>query len=165
MHRRLAAQRVNRVNLRREFFSATPHDALVQLRDLAGDVLQFTELPEVLEYRQSVNLRTAERSVGQPSAAVADCATAAALSATRSGTSACGRSTGADSSPRSTVSATEAIVSTAWVRPMPHDTASSAKSSPVIRSSRFRPATASPECRYADEARNTGAASYKGATL
>ena len=59
MHRRLAAKRVNRVNLRREFFSATPHDALVQLRDLAGDVLQFTELPEVLEYRQSVNLRTA----------------------------------------------------------------------------------------------------------
>jgi hypothetical protein len=59
MHRRLAAKRVNRVNLRREFFYATPHDALVQLRDLAGDVLQFTELPEALEYRQSVNLRTA----------------------------------------------------------------------------------------------------------
>ncbi len=58
MHRRLAEKRVNRVNLRREFFYATPHDALVQLRDLAGDVLQFTELPEALEYRQSQNLRT-----------------------------------------------------------------------------------------------------------
>lgn len=58
MHRRLGEKRVNRVNLRREFFYATPHDALVQLRDLAGDVLQFTELPEALEYRQSQNLRT-----------------------------------------------------------------------------------------------------------
>ncbi len=60
MHRRLAEKRVNRVNLRREFFYATPHAALVELRDLAGDVLQFEELAEALEYRQSVNLAANE---------------------------------------------------------------------------------------------------------
>jgi hypothetical protein len=57
MHRRLADRRVNRINLRREFFYATPHEALAQLRDLAGDVLQFEEVPEAIEYRQSSTLQ------------------------------------------------------------------------------------------------------------
>lgn len=56
MHQRLADRRVNRVNLRREFFYATPHQALGHLRDLAGDVLSFEEVPEALEYRQSRTL-------------------------------------------------------------------------------------------------------------
>lgn len=56
MHRRLADKRVNRVNLRREFFYATPNEALVHLRDLAGDVLTFEEMPEAIEYRQSLTI-------------------------------------------------------------------------------------------------------------
>lgn len=53
MHRRFEERRVNQVNLRREFFYATPVEALAQLRDLTGEVLEFTEMPEALEYRQS----------------------------------------------------------------------------------------------------------------
>jgi hypothetical protein len=60
MHRRLADRRVNRINLRREFFYATPSEALEHLRELAGDVLTYTEVPEALEFRQSQNLRDAE---------------------------------------------------------------------------------------------------------
>lgn len=56
MHRRLDDKRVNRVNLRREFFYATPNDALVHLRDLAGDVLTFEEIPEAIEFRQSLTI-------------------------------------------------------------------------------------------------------------
>ena len=56
MHRRLADRRVNRVNLRREFFYATPREAVGQLRDLASEVLSFTEIPEALEFHQSQNL-------------------------------------------------------------------------------------------------------------
>ena len=56
MHRRLADKRVNRVNVRREFFYATPNEALVHLRDLAGDVLTFEETPEAIEYRQSLTI-------------------------------------------------------------------------------------------------------------
>lgn len=53
MHARLADRRVNRVNLRREFFYATPAEARALLLELAGDLLQFEELPEALEFRQS----------------------------------------------------------------------------------------------------------------
>ncbi|GAA3207477.1 DUF4041 domain-containing protein [Oerskovia jenensis] len=53
MHQRLADRRVNRINLRREFFYATPNEALGHLRDLTGDVLTFEEIPEALEFRQS----------------------------------------------------------------------------------------------------------------
>ncbi|WP_307816069.1 DUF4041 domain-containing protein [Myceligenerans indicum] len=56
VHRRMAERRVNRVNLRREFFYATPHQVLDHLRDLAGDVLQFDEVPEAIEFRQSQSL-------------------------------------------------------------------------------------------------------------
>lgn len=62
VHRRLADRRVNRINLRREYFYATPHDALEQLRDLAGEVLTFEELPEAIEFRQSVTLRDSSPS-------------------------------------------------------------------------------------------------------
>jgi len=54
MHQRLADRRVNRVNLRREFFYATPQEVKQHLKDLAGELLQFEELPEALEYRQSL---------------------------------------------------------------------------------------------------------------
>lgn len=60
MHQRLASKRVNRVNLRREFFHATPLEARDLLQELTGDLLQFDEQPEALEYHQS--LRVSENS-------------------------------------------------------------------------------------------------------
>jgi hypothetical protein len=57
MHQRLADRRVNRVNLRREFFYATPQEVKEHLAELAGELLQFEELPEALEYRQSITDR------------------------------------------------------------------------------------------------------------
>src|SRR5512139_3114640 len=53
MHGRLDALRVNRVNRRREFFRATPLDVKAHLAELAGELLQFQDVPEALEYRQS----------------------------------------------------------------------------------------------------------------
>ena len=53
MHQRLAGARVNTVNSRREFFRATPLEVKGLLADLAGELLQFQEMPEALEYRQS----------------------------------------------------------------------------------------------------------------
>ena len=55
MHRRLADRRVNLVNRRREFFYATPVEVREMLVEVAGDLLEFTELPEAAEYHQSVN--------------------------------------------------------------------------------------------------------------
>jgi hypothetical protein len=54
MHAGLADRRVNRVNMRREFFYATPAEARDQLLQLAGDLLQFEERPEAVEYHQSL---------------------------------------------------------------------------------------------------------------
>lgn len=53
MHRQLAAQRVNQVNLRREFFYATPAEARDLLTRLTGELLHFKELPEAVEFHQS----------------------------------------------------------------------------------------------------------------
>jgi hypothetical protein len=55
MHNRLADRRVNRVNKRREFFYITPAEAKAHLLALAGDLLEYTEVAEAVEYRQSVN--------------------------------------------------------------------------------------------------------------
>jgi len=56
MHQRLAEKRVNRVNLRREFFYATPAEARGHLADLAGELLTFQESPEAIEFHQSRNI-------------------------------------------------------------------------------------------------------------
>jgi len=69
MHARMAEARVNSVNLRREFFYATPGEAKLHLAELAGELLQFEDLPEALEYRQGLTNRKAAPSVVQePSA-------------------------------------------------------------------------------------------------
>jgi multidrug efflux pump subunit AcrA (membrane-fusion protein) len=52
MHERLAASRVNVVNRRREFFSATAIEVKRHLAELTGEMLEFNEIPEALEYRQ-----------------------------------------------------------------------------------------------------------------
>ncbi len=60
LHQRLADKRVNMVNPRREFFHATPAEVKALLAELAGDLLQFEDFPEALEYRQSLVQRRAE---------------------------------------------------------------------------------------------------------
>lgn len=55
LHKRFAEQRVNRVNLRREYFYVTPaevRDALVELAK--GEVVHFEEKPEAAEFNQSI---------------------------------------------------------------------------------------------------------------
>ena len=61
MHQRLAGQRVNHVNTRREFFYATPGEARELLLQLTGELLQFEEVPEAVEFRQSENARDGEQ--------------------------------------------------------------------------------------------------------
>jgi len=61
MHGRLASRRVNRVNLRREFFNATAIEAKELLSELAGELLTFHDVAEALEYRQSSKLVEQER--------------------------------------------------------------------------------------------------------
>lgn len=55
MHERLAATRVNIVNRRREFFRVTPLEVKTHLSELAGELLQFQEVPDAIEYRQCLN--------------------------------------------------------------------------------------------------------------
>jgi len=56
MHGRLSGNRVNLVNLRREFFRATPLEAKALLAELAGELLTFHDIPDALEFRQSQKL-------------------------------------------------------------------------------------------------------------
>jgi len=55
MHHRLADLRVNTVNHRREFFRASPVEVRDVLCELAGELLQFHEIPEAIEYRQCMH--------------------------------------------------------------------------------------------------------------
>jgi hypothetical protein len=73
MHRSLADRRVNRVNLRREFFYATPAEVRDLLAEVAGDLLEYTDSAEAFEYHQSVNDAEAAgalRLVAQPTPSV-----------------------------------------------------------------------------------------------
>ena len=56
LHKRFNDRRVNRVNGRKEFFYATPHEVKEQLKDLAGEMLTFDENAEAIEYRQSTSV-------------------------------------------------------------------------------------------------------------
>jgi hypothetical protein len=53
LHRAFAASRVNHVNLRREFFFATPAEVRAVLMDKVGNLLEFAEEPEATQYLQS----------------------------------------------------------------------------------------------------------------
>lgn len=55
MHKHFAEKRINQINLRREFFRITPKEAKSHLSELAGELLQFEEIPEALEYRESIS--------------------------------------------------------------------------------------------------------------
>jgi hypothetical protein len=63
MHERLADARVNFVNRRREFFNVTPLEVKTHLSELAGELLEFQEVPEAIEYRQSLRARAESRSL------------------------------------------------------------------------------------------------------
>lgn len=58
MHQRFAGRRVNRVNNRKEFFRVTPAEARDALAELSGELMTFVEVPEALEYRQSLVVAT-----------------------------------------------------------------------------------------------------------
>lgn len=53
LHNAFEETRVNRVNLRREFFFATPLEVRRVLADKVGALLEFTENPEATQYLQS----------------------------------------------------------------------------------------------------------------
>lgn len=63
LHRRFASKRVNRVNLRREFFYATPAEVREHLAEVAGDLIEFREDPEAAQFRESQQL--AEQGVAE----------------------------------------------------------------------------------------------------
>ena len=65
MHAKLADRRLNMVNRRREFFQATPTEVKQHLSELAGELLEFREVPEALEYRQCMKQRSEASSQSQ----------------------------------------------------------------------------------------------------
>lgn len=58
LHQALAAQRVNLVNQRREFFFTTPAEVRDLIIGFGGSVLEFSETAEASEWHQSENERT-----------------------------------------------------------------------------------------------------------
>ena len=60
LHRRFAHNRVNRVNLRREYFYTTPAAVKVALAEIAGKLLEFSEHAEAEQYYASETIRAAE---------------------------------------------------------------------------------------------------------
>ena len=68
LHALLAERRVNLVNTRREFFYATPPEVKTLLASLAGELLQYEDAPEALEFRQSRHM--AEAAAAPPVAAL-----------------------------------------------------------------------------------------------
>jgi len=53
LHKEFADRRVNWVNLRREFFFATPEQVRDVLAAKVGGLLEFSSTPEAVEYFQS----------------------------------------------------------------------------------------------------------------
>ena len=56
LHKHFAEQRVNRVNLRREFFRVTPAEVLEALKEQQVEVVEFTTEPAAPEYRASTGI-------------------------------------------------------------------------------------------------------------
>jgi hypothetical protein len=76
LHHAFQERRVNMVNLRREFFYATPTEVRDVLTQADGSVLEFVDEPEADEWHQSENARqqrnrppdTTERELPPPPA-------------------------------------------------------------------------------------------------
>jgi hypothetical protein len=60
LHRELAAKRVNLVNMRREYFYASPAEVRELLVQRHGQLLRFEDLPEAVEWHQSDTIRRRE---------------------------------------------------------------------------------------------------------
>lgn len=61
LHREFEDRRVNRVNLRREFFYATPHEVREAVRRIVGaTTLEFREEAEASEFRRSMSMSKGE---------------------------------------------------------------------------------------------------------
>lgn len=60
LHQYFAARRVNRVNLRREYFYVTPAEVKNQLAEIAGNLLEFVEHPDAEQYHCSEQIRASE---------------------------------------------------------------------------------------------------------
>jgi bifunctional DNA-binding transcriptional regulator/antitoxin component of YhaV-PrlF toxin-antitoxin module len=56
LHRHFAERALNRANSRKEFFFATPAEVREVLLAKVGNILEFTEQAEAIEYRQSLGL-------------------------------------------------------------------------------------------------------------
>jgi hypothetical protein len=61
LHRRFAHVRVNRVNLRREYFYTTPAEVKIALAEIAGNLLEFNEHAEAEQYHASELMRTTDQ--------------------------------------------------------------------------------------------------------
>jgi hypothetical protein len=57
LHQRFVENRVNRVNLRREYFYTTPGEVKAALTDIAGNLLEFNEVADAEQYRTSQAMR------------------------------------------------------------------------------------------------------------
>lgn len=55
LHRHFEARRINKVNMRREYFKATPEEVRDALREHSVEVLEFKIEPEAAEYRTSTS--------------------------------------------------------------------------------------------------------------
>ncbi|OBF38155.1 ATPase [Mycobacterium sp. ACS1612] len=58
LHRRFAHRRVNKINLRREYFYASPADVKAELIEVAGNLLEFHDEPDAEQYRASRAMTT-----------------------------------------------------------------------------------------------------------
>lgn len=63
LHQEFAKQRINLINKRREFFAVSPLQVKEKLRDIQGDLLEFVEVPDADQYRQSQQIRSAENDI------------------------------------------------------------------------------------------------------
>lgn len=59
LHQHFAQRRINRINLRREYFRATPAEVLEALREHHVEVLEYTIEPAAEEYRASMEVAPA----------------------------------------------------------------------------------------------------------
>ena len=73
LHRKFSDRRINMVNMRREFFYATPDEVRDALVEMGTDhVLEFNSEPEALEFRASNPSRRGLELLAAPTAALGD---------------------------------------------------------------------------------------------
>ena len=69
LHKHFESRRVNRANNRKEFFFASPADVRTVLSEKLGNLLNFTEHAESIDYLQSVQGWPDDIRAPQPSRA------------------------------------------------------------------------------------------------